>query len=179
MYSEEWGSYIWVAVKGQLKKGKGKGSKGKAKEKGKKRQRNSADERTRRRKGKGKHRGEDRHEPPSREDPLAEDLESVEVDEDDGGDESDDDDGDGGEEDAEEETMTYDPSIDVTPRPDVEVPEVPPRIPEIRRRNAHTTRPRRKPSEREPGRIRRWVFSRRWSEPQSCWITAERKEVWK
>ena len=36
MWSEEWGVHIWVAVKGQLKKGgKGKGSKGKAREKGK------------------------------------------------------------------------------------------------------------------------------------------------
>ena len=96
------GRIIWVAVKGQLKKGKGKGSKAKAKEKGKNRQRSSAEERTRRRKGKGKHRGEDRHEAPSYEDPRAEDLESVEIDDDDDGDDGDGgddgDDGGGGEE---------------------------------------------------------------------------------
>ena len=149
MWSEEWGVHIWVAVKGQLKKGgKGKGSKGKAREKGKnkKRARDNAEERTRRRKGKGKHRGEEGHGPPSREDPLEEDVESVEVDEetegDDDGDGSEDEDGGGeGEEWPEEETMTYDPSIDVTPRPDVEVPAAPPRLPEVRRNEPIPQRP--------------------------------------
>ena len=132
-----------VAVKGQLKKGgKGKGSKGKAREKGKdkKRTRDNAEERTRRRKGKGRHRGEEGRGPPSRDDPVEEDVESVEVVEEtegedgDDGDGSEDEDGDGeGEEWPEEETMTCDPSIDVTPRPDVEVPAAPPRLPEVRR----------------------------------------------